>query len=159
MGVLVLSKLRRVGMVIAAGLLWSALSDGANPGAATAADSIVIVANQRYPASRLTREEVREIYLGRKVIEQYLRIRPIDQSDPVIRMAFLQTVLELSREAYIDHWNRLIFQQGGLPPLLKDSDDDVIKELLKTDGAIGYLWSHDAEGRPDLKILLMLPVR
>jgi len=154
MGVLVLIRLRHLGSVAVAGLLCLILA-----GAAAAADSLVIVTNQRYPASRLTKEEAREIYLGRRTIEQFLPIRPIDQSDPAIRAAFLQTVLNLSREAYIDHWNRLMFQQGGLPPLLKESADDVVKELLKTDGSIGYLWSHDAEGQRELKVLLTLPVR
>jgi len=154
MGVLVLIRLRHLGSVAVAGLLCLILA-----GAAAAADSLVIVTNQRYPVSKLTREEVREIYLGRRIIEQFLRIRPIDQSEPAIRTAFLQTVLDMSREAYINHWNRLIFQQGGLPPLLKESPEEVVKELLETDGSVGYLWAHDAEEQSGLKVLLTLPVR
>ncbi|MBI3622259.1 MAG: hypothetical protein HY208_08755 [Nitrospirae bacterium] len=152
-----------MGTGVCRGVLWGVLgcllAGASGPAPAAPDDRIVIVANRFYPASSLTRSETREIYLGLRTIEQFLRIRPIDQSDPAIRAAFLQTVLNLSRETYIDHWNRLLFQQGGLPPLLKDSPDEVVQELLKTDGAIGYLWGRDAEGRNGLKILLVIPVR
>jgi hypothetical protein len=158
MGLLVL--IRVLGLLTVASLLWCVLAGSPRPLIAeTGEQQIVIVANQLYPVSKLTEEQVREIYLGRRTIEQFLRIRPIDQSDPTIRTAFLHSVLNLSKEAYIDHWNRLLFQQGGLPPLLKDSPGDVIKELLKTDGSIGYLWNHDWKQQSDLKVLLVIPVR
>lgn len=162
MGLLVLRKRRpglRWGIGLCCGLLWCALAGSASPLVAAQPDNLVIVASQLYPASRLTRGDVQEIYLGHRMIEQFLRIRPIDQSDPAIRTTFLQSVLNLSKDAYIDHWNRLLFQQGGLPPLLKDSPNDVIKELLKTDGAIGYLWERDAAGQNGLKVLLVIPLK
>jgi hypothetical protein len=158
MGLLVLIRRRLLKAAVVLGLLWCGLAD-VPPPTVEAANNLVIVASQLYPTSRLTKEEVREIYLGHRMIEQFLRIRPIDQSDPAIRTAFLQSVLSLSKDAYIDHWNRLLFQQGGLPPLLKDSPDDVIKELLKTDGAIAYLWEHDAAGQNGLKVLLVIPLK
>ena len=145
--------------LLMAGLLWCVTAGPAPPLMAAPAERIVIVTNQLYPVSTLTKEEVREIYLGRRTIEQFFRIRPIDQSDPAIRTAFLRTVMDLSKEGYIDHWNRLLFQQGGLPPLLKDSPDDVVKELLKTDGSIGYLWEEEVQQQHGLKVLLVIPVR
>jgi hypothetical protein len=150
---------RCLGLLTVASLLWCVLVVTAGPLLAEPAENIVIVANQLYPVSKLTMEQVQEIYLGRRTIEQFLRIRPIDQSDPTIRTAFLRSVLNLSKVAYIDHWNRLLFQQGGLPPLLKDSPEDVIKELLKTDGSIGYLWDQDWKMQSGLKVLLVIPVR
>lgn len=168
MGLLVLKPLTRrrplipgAAWIFLCGVAWSLVWGLVVPTAqAAASDKIAIVANQLYPASSLTIEQVREIYLGRKTIEQFLRIRPIDQSDPIIRNTFLQRALDFSsKEAYIAYWNRLLFQKGGLPPLLKDSPDEVVKELIKTDGAIGYLWLENAQNRADLKILLVLPVR
>jgi hypothetical protein len=163
MGLLVLRGRRRLGTLMGIsllwGLLWYALAGPAHPLIAAPADSIVIVTSQLYPVATLTKTDVREIYLGHRMIEQFLRIRPIDQSDPAIRTAFLQSVLNVSKEAYIDHWNRLLFQQGGLPPLLKDSPNAVIKELLNTDGSIGYLWGQDAAGQNGLKVLLVIPLK
>jgi hypothetical protein len=159
MGLLVLIRRWCLGLLTVASVLWYVLAGLPQPLMAEPAENIVIVANQLYPVSKLTKEQVQEIYLGRRTIEQFLRIRPIDQSDPAIRTAFLHSVMDLSKEAYIDHWNRLLFQQGGLPPLLKDSPDDVIKELLKTDGSIGYLWDQDWTQQSKLKVLLVVPVR
>jgi hypothetical protein len=166
MGLLVLKGLRPGagrGIGLPWGVLWGVLccllAGAARPAIAAPDDRIVIVANRSYPVSALTKAETREIYLGLRTIEHFLRIRPIDQSDPAIRTAFLQTVLNLSKDAYIDHWNRLLFQQGGLPPILKDTPDEVVQELLKTDGAIGYLWGRDAEGRSGIKILLVIPTK
>lgn len=168
MGLLVLTPpTRRRPLIPAAawvflyGMTWNLVWGLVVPTAqAAASDKIAIVANQHYPVPQLTIEQLREIYLGRKTIEQFLRIRPVDQSDPAIRNIFLQRGLDLaSRDVYITHWNRLLFQKGGLPPLLKDSPDDVVTELLKTDGAIGYLWLEDAQNRAGLKILLVFPVR
>jgi len=155
MGLLVLIRRRGALLLAAVAAVWCV---AAAPEPAPR-DTLVIVSNHVFPASKLTREEVRDIYLGRRMIEQYLRIRPIDQSDQAIRTAFLQAIVGLSKPAYIDHWNRLLFQQGGLPPLLKDSPDELVSELLKLDGSIGYLWEEDAEGRRDLKVLLVVPLK
>ena len=124
-----------------------------------AAETLAIVANQRYPIDQLTLSQVQDIYLGRKQIERYLRIRPVDQSDPFIRAAFLNTVLHRSKETYINHWKQQMYREGGIPPMLRHSPDALIKELVKTDGAIGYLWLSKAKTRQELKILLEIPVR
>ena len=92
-------------------------------------------------------------------MSQHLRIRPVDQSDPLIRAVFLNTVLHRSKETYIDHWKQQMFREGGIPPMLHHSPDALVKELVKTDGAIGYLWLSEAKTRQELKILLEIPVR
>lgn len=147
----------RLNTPLIAGVLWSGLWGVGWPAApAMAADPIAIVANELYPATHLTLEQVRDIYLGRKTIEEYLRIRPVDQADPQLRKLFLEKVLNLSKEAYIDYWNRHLFQKGGLPPLLKNSSEEVVKELLNVDGSIGYLWHKESQNRSGLKVLLIV---
>ncbi len=69
-------------------------------------------------------------------------IHPVDQrSDSAARNRFSEEVLRRSVDAVKNYWQQIIFSGRDLPPPELDSDEDVIKYVLKHPGALGYVSS------------------
>ena len=67
-------------------------------------------------------------------------IRPVDQlhGSPV-RNRFSEEVLGRSVLAVRNYWQQLIFSGRAVPPPELDSDEAVVRFVLRTPGAIGYV--------------------
>ena len=67
-------------------------------------------------------------------------IRPADlvSSSPV-RRKFTEEVLKRSVEAVKGYWQQRIFSGRDVPPPEFETDDDVVRYVLKYGGAIGYV--------------------
>jgi ABC-type phosphate transport system substrate-binding protein len=67
-------------------------------------------------------------------------IRPADlvSSSPV-RRRFSEDVLKRSVEAVKGYWQQRIFSGRDVPPPEFETDDDVVKYVLKYEGAVGYV--------------------
>ena len=143
------------------------------------ADELVIISNQVYPVDKVSIGTVKDIYLGAKTKEGSVRIRAIDQNDPLIRKAFMELVLGTTIESFQSHWFKKIFQEGGnppvvkesskevielilsvssIPPLLKGSSKDVIEYVKNNSGAIGYVRKDEAAGVKGLKVLMSIDI-
>ena len=143
------------------------------------AEELVIISNQVYPVDKVFIGTVKDIYLGEKTMEGSIRIRPMDQNDPLIREAFMERVLGITIENYQSHWFKKVFREGGnppvvkesskeviefilsvssIPPLLKESSKDVIEYVKNNSGAIGYVWKDEAAGVKGLKVLMSIDV-
>lgn len=143
------------------------------------AEELVIISNQVYPVDKVSIGTVKDIYLGEKTREGTIRIRPMDQSDSVIRKAFMELVLGITIDKYQSHWFKKVFQEGGnppvvkesskevievilsvssIPPQLKESSKDVIEYVKNNSGAIGYVWKYEAAGVKGLKVLMSIDV-
>jgi ABC-type phosphate transport system substrate-binding protein len=67
-------------------------------------------------------------------------IRPVDlASNSSVRRKFTDDVLRRSVEAVKGYWQQRIFSGRDVPPPELDGDDDVIKYVLKYEGAVGYV--------------------
>ena len=66
-------------------------------------------------------------------------IRPVDRVDSAVRERFAKTVLRRSLSAVRSYWQQQIFSGRGVPPPELDSDEAVIRFVLKYPGAIGYV--------------------
>src|SRR5258708_4021517 len=67
-------------------------------------------------------------------------IRPVDLSpDSPVRNKFSDQVLGRSVGAIKSYWQQLVFSGRDLPPPELDTDQDVVKYVLKHSGAIGYV--------------------
>ena len=121
------------------------------------AQTIAIVSGAGFPKDRLTLKELRAIYLGEVVILKDLWIHPIDQQETQpIRRKFLEQVVRMTRDRYIDYWNQRLFRYGGFTPLLKNNGRDVIETVREEDGTLGYVWLEEARSEPKIKVLLTL---
>ncbi len=67
-------------------------------------------------------------------------LRPVDQRpDSPTRQRFSDDALKRRVSAVKEYWTQAIFSGRGVPPPEVDSDDQVVKFVLQTPGAIGYV--------------------
>jgi hypothetical protein len=67
-------------------------------------------------------------------------IRPVDQApESPVRRRFSDEVLERPVAAVRNYWQQLIFAGRAVPPPELDSDEAVIRYVLKNPGAVGYV--------------------
>jgi len=67
-------------------------------------------------------------------------LRPVDQpADSPTRRRFSDDALRRPVSAVKEYWLQAIFSGRGVPPPEVDSDDQVVKFVLQTAGAIGYV--------------------
>lgn len=137
---------------IMAGFLISLfLSTAAHAGA------IAVIANNSFSKSALTASQVKDIYLGKMEIVEGTKIQPIDHKDSeAIKKDFLGKTLNFSVSDYKGYWVKKVFKDGGSPPSVKGSADDVIKAVKEDKGSIGYVWEEDAKNIAGVKILLKI---
>lgn len=121
------------------------------------ADDIAVIVNEHYPLSSVQLSEVKKIYLGEKKFEGNLQLKLLDQrSSSTIRKKFTMEVLSITPEAYSGYWLKKLFQEGGLPPVVKDNSPEVIDAVIKDKGSIGYVWREEAMGKKGIKIILII---
>lgn len=67
-------------------------------------------------------------------------IRPVDlHADSPVRRHFSDDALKRSVAAVKNYWQQLVFSGRGIPPPEMDSDEQVVKFVLRNPGAIGYV--------------------
>lgn len=122
-----------------------------------ATETMAVIAGMGFPKDQMTIKELKAIYLGETQLLKDLWIHPIDQRENrPIRNNFLEQVVNMSRDRYIDYWNQRLFRYGGFSPLLKSNSREVIEAVREQDGGVGYVWLEEARNEPGIKILLTL---
>jgi ABC-type phosphate transport system substrate-binding protein len=67
-------------------------------------------------------------------------IRPVDLAPgSPVRRKFTEDVLKRSVEAVRGYWQQRIFSGRDVPPPELDTDDDVVRYVLKYEGGVGYV--------------------
>jgi ABC-type phosphate transport system substrate-binding protein len=67
-------------------------------------------------------------------------LQPVDQpADSPTRRRFSDDALGRRVSAVKEYWTQAIFSGRGVPPPQLESDDQVVKFVLQTPGAIGYV--------------------
>src|ERR1035437_2686871 len=105
--------------------------------------SLVVIVNINNSTDKLTKSEVKLIYL-RKITKRWNSINkniiPIDRKDsPEIRKDFLNSVLGMSEDEVERYFTEQTYKYEDLPPLQLGSDAEVIDFVGKNIGAIGYV--------------------
>lgn len=95
----------------------------------------------------LSRDEVRDVFLGDKQVADGVKLVPIDNTSA--QGEFLGKVIKVDATKYSSIWVKKGFRDGLNPPPLKASDAEVIAAVKATPGAVGYVTSRPAA----LKIL------
>ena len=139
-------------------ILWGFAVGFLALGAEIQARELVIIANKAYPADSITLEVLKDIYLGEKTVERSVRILPVDQEDPMIKKPFVERILGATVQKYDAYWFHKAFQDGVVPPVVREASPDVIQFLGREVGAIGYIWKTEALGKPGIKVLLTIEV-
>jgi ABC-type phosphate transport system substrate-binding protein len=108
---------------------------------ATAQDtSFLVIVHPDVEGTQISRATLSSIFLRDvKRWRDGQRAYPVDRSlrSPV-REAFTRQVLPLPAGGIQQYWNAKIMK-GILPPLVKETDAEVLKYVAETKGAIGYV--------------------
>lgn len=133
------------------------LVSSASPTDASPKRQLVVVAGKEFPAQQLSREEIRNIYLGKKRFINGVRIRPLDYKRNEVRDRFLRSVVGMTSQEFKFHWLAKLFQDGVTPPEAVE-DQHVIQRVKEGGGFLGYVWLDEAPTDPNLRLLLILNV-
>ncbi|MBC3876019.1 substrate-binding domain-containing protein [Undibacterium sp. LX15W] len=105
---------------------------------AMAVDVVVIV----NPANTATidEEQIAKIFLGQtKTFSNGTEATPIDQKEGPVREEFGNRLLKKNPSQLKAQWARQIFTGGAKPPKELTSDEEILKFVASTPGAIAYI--------------------
>lgn len=113
------------------------------------AGGVKVIANPGTKISRIDREELARIYLGKKTIwDTGTRIAPVmlDDSEPAMA-DFFESMVKRTREQYRAYWRRQVFAGGGAPPRTLRNSVDVVAFVAREPGAIGIVEASVSDDR------------
>ena len=127
-------------------LVWLTLQG--LPAAAAAADW-VLVASTKAGITRLSRDEVINIYLGRyRLFTSGMTAEPLDQpSDSALKTRFYRHLVDKSLAEINAYWARLVFSGKTQPPRTVGSSEEAIQFITTHPGALAYVDRAKADGR------------
>lgn len=94
--------------------------------------------------AKLTADVIRDIYIGEKQFNGAVKIVPIDNA--AAQGDFLGKVLKLDQTRYANLWVKKSFRDALNPPTVMNSDREIIGQVRKTPGAVGYITSSPPDG-------------
>ncbi|MCP3921838.1 MAG: hypothetical protein GY714_04555 [Desulfobacterales bacterium] len=108
------------------------------------AGDITIIANKSVDVSKLSKKDVKKIFLGKK--------RKWDAGDKIIFVTlqkksdshkkFLKTYVKKNPSQFANFWKKLVFTGKGKMPKYFKSEEAMVKFVAKTKNAIGYVSSN-----------------
>lgn len=121
--------------------------------------ALIVVVNERSTMKTITREELRNVYLGKlgfwsdnsKVVAFD---RPVDRE---AGQSFYRDVLKMVPARFRHHWQSQQLSGRGIAPEPIASVDDVIARVAANPGGIGYLHTTEMPKMPP-KGVLLIPV-
>jgi ABC-type phosphate transport system substrate-binding protein len=109
------------------------------PRAATVVYRVIV--HPSNPATVVDRKFVADAFL--KKISRWNEseaIRPVDlEVDNLARRKFSEDILRRSVSAVKSYWQQMVFSGRDVPPPELDTDEDVIRFVLRYSGSIGYV--------------------
>jgi ABC-type phosphate transport system substrate-binding protein len=133
---------------------WLVLTS-AGLAAAAEPESFKVVVHPSNPASRISRAELAEVFLGsrtRWASGEAIEVLDLSATSP-IRAAFSLAVLRLPATEVVRHWQRQVTNRRGTPPKVKASEEDLVAAVAERPRAIGYVSA--ATPAPGLKLLIV----
>lgn len=102
---------------------------------------VVVVVSAKSPASKLTKEQVADIFLGRSTsLPGAGQAVPFDQAaGSKLRDEFYTKVTGQNATQVKTHWAKLSFSGKGTPPKALNSDDEIKAQLADNPNAIAYI--------------------
>lgn len=100
---------------------------------------VVVIVNPSNSAS-IDEEQIAKIFLGQtKTFSNGSEAIPIDQKEGPVREDFGNKFLKKNPSQLKAQWARQIFTGGAKPPKEMASDDEILKFVASTPGAIAYM--------------------
>ncbi len=100
---------------------------------------VVVIVNPANSAA-IDEEQIAKIFLGQtKTFSNGSEATPIDQKEGPLREEFGNKLLKKNPSQLKAQWARQIFTGGAKPPKEMTSDDEILKFVASTPGAIAYV--------------------
>ncbi len=101
-----------------------------------------MIVHAENPTSELTRKEISQLFL--KKVKQWKhfekKVEPVDLTeDSPIREEFSREIHDRKLSSIKAYWQKKIFSGRDVPPLEKETDEDVLAYVDQNRGAIGYI--------------------
>lgn len=136
-------RVLRITVVLVLLVLALAMPRGSVSAQGAAPPAYVVIVHPSNAATTLQRAFVEDAFL--KKVTRWPNgdgVRPVDLGpDSPVRRRFSEDVLRRSVEAVRSYWQQIIFAGRDIPPPELDTDDEVVKYVLKHPGGIGYVSS------------------
>lgn len=121
-----------------------------------AAAELLVVVKADCAVSRLGRDEVVNIFMGRyRMLPNGVPALPIDQFEKAERALFYRKLLGKELAEVNAYWARLVFSGKISPPKLAGQSTDVVDWVGSQAGAVGYIRREQLDAR--VKAVLELP--
>lgn len=105
-----------------------------------ASADITIISNTSVPETSLTRLDIKNIYLGKKIFwDNNSKIRFASLSDGKANKVFLADYINKTPAQYKGYWEKMVFTGDGLAPVYFNSAKKLIEFVSVTEGAIGFV--------------------
>ena len=123
---------------------------------ASALAETVVIVHPDNPITSLTRDQVVDIYLGKKLnFPGANPAFPIDlPPDSPVRSDFYRKLVDKSVAQVNAYWARLLFTGRATPPKVLTSGKSVVKSVSENRDAIAYIGSEELDKR--VKIIFRL---
>jgi ABC-type phosphate transport system substrate-binding protein len=104
------------------------------------AEGVLIIANESTAVSSLDRDDVKQIFLGRKTTwDDDTKITFVVQDRTKAGDAFLKAYLQKTASQYDNYWKKQVFTGQGRAPYSFSSNQELVEFVSQTPGAIGYV--------------------
>lgn len=106
------------------------------------AEDLIVIGNRSVPASELTSQEIKKIFLGKKKVwGNGLKVEMAVLSDGQLTDRFLKTYVKKNSSMYGKYWKKQVFTGGAKPPVAFVREKDLVEYVSNTKGAVGYVSS------------------
>jgi ABC-type phosphate transport system substrate-binding protein len=105
------------------------------------AEDVVIITNKSVSADSLNKEEVKNIFIGKKTRwddNEKINFVTLPKSDETHRV-FLKKFVKRTPAQYSRHWKKQIFTGKGKKPKSFQTEKGLLEYVASTKGAIGYI--------------------
>ncbi|MDM8551569.1 hypothetical protein QUF72_15890 [Desulfobacterales bacterium HSG2] len=117
---------------------------------------VVIIANRNVPENTLSRKEIKEIFLAKRVRwGDHSRIHAATVRDAGIHKMFLKQHLNKSHAKWKLYWKRMVFTGRGVPPISFDTEAEMLAYIAETEGAVGYVLSGEIQDESEASVKII----
>jgi len=107
----------------------------------TANAELVVIANKNLDTSDLSKKKIIDIYMGRHALSlNGIKLTPLDQADGSDAKAyFYQAFVNKKLNQINAYWARLLFSGRGKPPMMVETEEEIINIIIHNATMIGYV--------------------
>lgn len=105
--------------------------------AAETSDAELVVVLNTQEAPTLTKQQIRHVFMGGRLSRKYKAIN-LPSGHP-LRIKFNTKIIGLTESRIQSYWAQMKFTGRSKPPMEVNSTEELLNQLLETEGAMAYI--------------------